>query len=168
MRATAGTLASLVLLLAPLGAVPALRAQEDAAMMKDKAMQGPLAEGMFAGSEEHEAAGTVHLVGSGTGHRLHFTPDFKVERGPDVYVTLTDSTGRVTGSSLVLAKLTKFSGEQVFDLPAGAEPARYARVVLWCKKYRVKMGEAPLAMAGKGMDGMMKEEGGAMKKDEGM
>jgi hypothetical protein len=68
-----------------------------------------------------------------------------------------------------VAKLTRFSGEQVFDLPAGADPGRYTHVVLWCKKYRVRMGEAALAIApGKGMDGMMKEEGGAMKENAGM
>jgi hypothetical protein len=166
VRSTPSILTTLALLLATLGSAPAVGAQEDHG---GAAMKGPLAEGSFAGSEGHKAAGTVHLVDSGANRQLHFTPDFKVERGPDVYVTLTDSTRRVTGSSLVVAKLTRFSGEQVFDLPAGADPGRYTHVVLWCKKYRVKMGEAALAIApGKGMDGMMKEEGGAMKENAGM
>ena len=132
-------LAILIVLLVSLASVPALRAQQDEAMTKD--------QGTFAGADGHKASGAVHLVASGTGHLLHFTPDFSVERGPDVYVTLTDSTRRVTSQSLVVGKLTRFSGEQTHDLPAGAELGRYTHVVLWCKKYDVRMGEAALARA---------------------
>lgn len=160
---TRSAVTALTALAALVSAAPLL-AQDDA-MMKDKAMNAP-AEGMFAGAGGHKAAGTVHLLGSGTKRQLHFTPDFKVDKGPDVYVALTDSTRRVTDKSLVVGKLSKTSGEQLYDLPAGADLGGYTHVVLWSKKNRASLGEAPLGTGA--MDGMMKDESGMMKDEGGM
>jgi hypothetical protein len=48
------------------------------------------------------------------------------------------------GSSVVVARLTKFSGEQSFELPSNIDLSRYSHLVLWCKKYSVAMGIAKL------------------------
>jgi hypothetical protein len=58
-----------------------------------------------------------------------------LEKGPDVYVTLTTGPKPVEGASVVIARLTRFSGEQSFELPATVELNQYSHLVLWCRKY---------------------------------
>jgi len=41
-----------------------------------------------------------------------------------VYITLTNGPKPVEGGSVVISRLTRFSGEQTFDLPASADRAR--------------------------------------------
>jgi Electron transfer DM13 len=152
-----------VLLLVGLPLAP-LSGQEDHAMKKDQ----PAAEGKLEGAEGHRASGTVHIMVAGQKRQLHLTPDFSVEEGPDVYVTLTNGPKPVEGASLQIAKLTRFSGEQSFDLPAGADPGRYSHLVLWCKKYSVAMGVAKLTHHAGKMEGMMeKEDTGVIEREEG-
>ena len=157
------------LLLAMLPVAPLL-AQQDDAMKKDHAamaMGEPSAQGKFVSAESHKASGAVHLVNAGGKRQLHFTPDFSVEKGPDVYVTLTNGPKPVQGQSLVIARLTRFSGEQSYDLPATADLTKYSRLVLWCRKYSVAMAEAKLTSDAGKMDGTMGHEGATMgKKDE--
>ncbi len=167
---------SAALLLAVLPAVP-LRAQQDDAMKKDHAtrqdhaamaMGEPSAQGKLVGVENHKASGTVHIINAGAKRQLHFTADFSAEKGPDVYVTLTDGPKPVKGMSLVIARLTRFSGEQSYELPTTADLNKYSHLVLWCRKYSVAMAEAKLSSPGTGkMDGVMGDEGATMeKKDE--
>ena len=156
-----GASAVLLLLSFPLAH---LLGQERDAMKKDR----PLAEGKLVGAENHQASGTVHLLTAGEKRLLHFTPDFSLEKGPDVYVTLTDGPKPVEGASLVVARLKRFSGQQSFDLPAGADLSRYSHLVLWCKKYSVAMGVATLTHDTGKMDGMMDEEDAMMDKEGAM
>jgi hypothetical protein len=151
-----------VLLLVSLPLGPLYGQEHDAMMKKDP----PSAEGKLVGAENHEASGTVHIVGAGEKRQLHFTPDFSVEKGPDVYVTLTNGPEPVEGASVTIAKLTRFSGEQSFDLPASADVSRYSHLVLWCRKYSVAMAVAKLSHHSEKGDGMMGKEGAMMEKDE--
>lgn len=153
--------------------VAPLLAQEDGAMEKDQgtmqdhtamAMGKPSAQGKLTNVGDHKASGTVHLVNVEGKRQLHFTPDFSIEKGPDVYVTLTNGPKPVKGASLTIARLARFSGEQSFELPANIDLGKYSHVVLWCKKYSVSMGQAKLEAAG---TGMMGDEGAMKKKDEG-
>ncbi len=167
--------AALVVTILP---VAALRAQQGDAMKKDSAerqdhaamaMKEPLAEGKFVGVQNHKASGTAHIVNAGGKRQLHFTPDFSLEKGPDVYVTLTDGSKRVTGMSLVIGKLTRFAGEQSYDRPATADLAKYTHLVLWCKKYSVAMAEATLSSpGGEKMDGTMHDEDATMGETDEM
>ena len=162
------------LLLAILPLIPLIAQQDDA--MKGKmqdhaamAMGEPSAQGTLTGVNGHQASGTVHLVSSEGKYRLHFTPDFSLEKAPDVYVTLTKGPKPVQGASVVIAKLTRFAGEQAFDLPADTDPSQYSHVVLWCKKYSVAIAQAELKEAGmEKMDGMKEDKGSMMKKKDGM
>ncbi len=155
-----GVPAALLLAILPLAPLPG---QEDDAM---KQTSTPSAEGQLTGAENHQASGTVHILDAEGKRQVHFTPDFSVERGPDVYVTLANGTKPVEGASVVVAKLTRFSGEQSFELPATVELGKYSHLVLWCKKYSVAMAVAKLTFPDSGMDEMkreMKEKGEMMK-----
>ncbi len=153
--------ASAILLLVSVPLAPLL-SQERGAMRNNQ----PLAEGKLVGAENHQASGTVHIVNAGEKRQLHFTPDFSLEKGPDVYITFTDGPKPVEGASLVVARLKRFSGEQSFDLPAGTDLGRYSHLVLWCKKYSVAMAVAPLTHHAEKMDGTMDKEGAMMDKGD--
>jgi Electron transfer DM13 len=142
--------ASVALLLASLPTT-LLHGQQEDAMAKDPPQQqvdamaqASSAEVKLMGAEGHKASGAVHLITTDGKRQLHFSRDFSLEKGPDVYVTLTNGPKPVEGSSVVVARLTKFSGEQSFELPSNIDLSRYSHLVLWCKKYSVAMGIAKL------------------------
>jgi hypothetical protein len=132
-----------------------LQAQQEDAMAKDPPKQqvDPMAssassaEMRLVGAEGHRATGAVQLVTANGKRQLHLSRDFSLEKGPDVYVTLTNGPKPMEGSSVVVARLTKFSGEQSFELPSNLDLSRYSHLVLWCKKYSVAMGIAKLKAA---------------------
>lgn len=155
----------------------ALLAQDDGAMKEDhdamqdagaKNMMGPPAEGAFTGANGHTAAGTVHILGEKGKRQLHFTADFTADKAPDTYVTLANGPTPDRGTSTTVAKLTRFKGEQTFDLPAGIDPARYTHVILWSKKQGKALGHAELHAAGMKKDDAMGKKDGMMDKKDGM
>ncbi len=163
--------------------VSPLLGQQDGGMKKDGAMEDhaamamdkPTAQGKLIGMNGHRTSGTVHVVNAEGKGQLHFTPDFSAEKSPDVYVMLTKGPKPVKDQSVVVAKLTRFSGEQTFDLPAGTNPAGYSHVVLWNRKRDQALGQAALHTDGMGKgdgmmekDGAMMKEGGAQSKQDGM
>jgi len=115
------------------------------AMGKDAMAMAP--HGAFAGLDGHKAGGTFEITTAGGKSELRLGKDFSVEKGPAVYVVLSQGEqGGPTG--LRLGKLKKFSGEQTLAIPSGTDLSGYSHVVLWCKKYDATMGAAPLASAG--------------------
>lgn len=181
-----GLALALILALHP---AAALLAQEEGAMKKDhdamddhtaKAMQ-PSAEGTFTGANGYQAAGTVHLLDAEGKRQLHFTADFAADKAPDTYVILANGPTPEEGSSATVAKLKRFKGEQIYDLPSGTEPGRFTHLILWSRKQGTAVGLAELHASGMkmddamgkhddmmdGKDGMM-EKGEAMGKKDGM
>lgn len=127
-------------------------------------MSMPVAEGALTGVGNHKATGTVHILDAKGKRRLHFTPDFSIEKASDVYVTLTNGPAPVEGASIAIARLTRFTGEQTFEVPANADLGKYSHVVLWSRKSGISLGQAKLPAAGAGM---MDQKGTMMDKDEG-
>jgi pentapeptide MXKDX repeat protein len=130
-------------------------AMEKDAMGKDAMSKGGMAEskGELRGADGHAAAGSFEMTGTGKERRLRFGSDFKVERGPDVYVVLTRGP-KVTVGDLNLGKLKRFSGTSDYLVPAEADLGSYTHLLVWCRKYSVAMALAPLphpAMAGEPM-----------------
>ena len=132
---------------------PKDKMEKEGAMAKDptdkdalgKDAMGKAHHGSFSGAEGHKAGGGFEVVADQGKSRLRLAPDFSVEKGPDVYVVLSNSPKVGKDGSLYLGKLKKFSGEQVYDIPSGTDLSAYSHVVLWCKKYSVAMGSADLA-----------------------
>ena len=157
--------------------VTPLLGQQEGGMKKDGAMEDhaamamskPTAQGKLTSVGNHKAVGTVHILKADGKRQLHFTSDFSIEKGPDVYVALTNGPKPVKGASVTVARLTRFAGEQSFELPANIDLGNYSHVVLWCKKYSVSMGQAELHTAAMGKeDGMMEKEDGMMEKEGAM
>jgi len=104
-----------------------------------------LPHGTFAGAEGHKAGGSFALAREGDQTLLRLGDDFRVEKGPDVYVALSAGP-RPSAGAVFLGKLSKFSGAQVFDVPAGTDLKAFTHVVLWSKKDNVAFGTASLAV----------------------
>lgn len=156
-------------------AAPAAAQAAGAAATQKDAMA--TTKGTLQGAEGHQAGGGFEIHGAGKDRHIRLGSDFKVERGPDVYVVLARAA-KVVDGDLYLGKLKRFGGASDYAIPANTDLGAYSHLVLWCKKYSVAMGTAPLprpAMAGDEMakdamskDGMAKDsmgKGDEMMKD---
>ena len=110
-----------------------------------------LASGRFH-SNAHETMGTatVHSVESGRVLRL---TDFATSNGPDVRVYLVaaddvndDATVKTAGF-VELGPLKGNRGNQNYDIPDSLDLARFRTVTIWCKRFSVNFGSAPLALS---------------------
>jgi hypothetical protein len=117
-------------------------------MMQDA--MGITSRGTFSGAEGHRAKGSFEITTTSGTTRVALGDDFSVQRGPDVYVVLSPGPKVPKQGALNLGKLARFSGAQSYQIPAGTDLAAYTHVVIWCRKYDVAMGTAPLA-SGAGM-----------------
>lgn len=68
-----------------------------------------LPHGTFAGAEGHKAGGSFALAREGDQTLLRLGDDFRVEKGPDVYVALSAGP-RPSAGAVFLGKLSTFSG----------------------------------------------------------
>jgi Electron transfer DM13 len=116
-------------------------------------MHGTMAmpHGMFAGANDHQAAGSYSISESGGKRLVMLSPDFSISKAPDIYLALSPETKVPAEGAVYLGKLKKLSGAQSFAIPEGTDLAGYKYLVLWCKKYSVTLATAPLG----GPDPMM-------------
>jgi hypothetical protein len=148
--------------------VMALQAQDttmmmkkDSAMMKKDAMgkmdhdkmMAPMggAHGMFAGAHDHKVSGSYSVTEQNGKQVLTLGPDFSLDGAPDPYIVLSGNEMGSGAGTLNLGRLKNKQGSASFALPAGTDLAKYTRVLVWCKKYNVTLGEADLATTDKMM-----------------
>ena len=99
----------------------------------------------------HWGRGGVTLYNEGPGRAVvHLEPDFEVGPGPRFHVYLA-SRAEVAhradfeaGERIDLGRLRAFKGSQVYAVPPGADLARFASVVIWCKEFDVLNSPARL------------------------
>jgi hypothetical protein len=111
-----------------------------------------LVAGNFRGIA-HETSGMVGLYDVGNGRRILRLSDFKTSNGPDVHLYLVaapdagdDET--VTKAGFIdLGSLKGNIGDQNYDIPADVDLAKYRAVTIWCKRFNVNFGTAPLKAA---------------------
>ena len=107
-----------------------------------------LASGQFH-SGAHETKGIVTVFQLGDKKTLRLT-NFETSNGPDVHVYLVAAqdakdNDTVTKAGFVdLGSLKGNIGDQNYDLPANADLAKYRAVTIWCKRFSVNFGTAPL------------------------
>jgi hypothetical protein len=76
--------------------------------------------------------------------------DFATSNGPDVHVYLVASDDAkdneaVTNAGFIdIGTLKGNIGDQNYELPAGVDLAKYRAVTIWCKRFSVNFGTAPL------------------------
>ncbi|MGH7614681.1 MAG: DM13 domain-containing protein [Gemmatimonadales bacterium] len=159
MRNTMARLASSsVALLAVLCFTRPLAAQADTAkaMAHDAMGRDAMAKsfhGSFTGMANHEVTGGFEVVTEDGKRVLRFTQDFSLDSAPDAYVVLSSTAG-VDQQSKYLGRVKRFSGVTTFAIPANTDLASFSHVVIWCKKFKVALADAPLTSG----EGMMQQD----------
>ncbi|MEU4817288.1 DM13 domain-containing protein [Micromonospora aurantiaca] len=117
-----------------------------------------LAAGDFV-THEHDTSGRAQLVRLADGRRQLLLRGLDTSDGPDLRVWLTDRKvlpGRAgwqvfdDGRWVELGRLKGNIGDQAYDIPASVDLDGLRSVSIWCKRFAVSFGAAPLAAAGTG------------------
>jgi hypothetical protein len=109
-----------------------------------------LAMGSFH-SNAHDTRGTATVIDLGDGHRVLRLTNFATSNGPDVRVYLVaaadvqDNATVKTAGFVELGPMKGNIGDQNYDIPATVDLANYRTVTIWCKRFSVNFGSAPLA-----------------------
>jgi hypothetical protein len=110
-----------------------------------------LAQGDFV-DQEHDTSGVAKVVELADGSRVVRLEGFATSDGPDVHVWLTEqdaggSWGKYDdGRYVKLGKLKGTNGNQNYPVPADADLAGLRSVVIWCDRFNVAFGSAPLRL----------------------
>ena|SRR5437870_4551599 len=114
------------------------------------AASNKLASGQFH-SGAHETKGMATVFQLADGKKTLRLTNFETSNGPDVHVYLISAedakdNDTVTRAGFVdIGSLKGNIGDQNYDLPANTDLARYRAVTIWCKRFSVNFGTAPLA-----------------------
>jgi hypothetical protein len=108
-----------------------------------------LATGMFH-TNAHDTKGTATVFDLGAGHRVLRLTNFATSNGPDVRIYLVaaadvqDNATVTTAGFVELGPLKGNIGDQNYEIPATVDLASYRTVTIWCKRFSVNFGSAPL------------------------
>jgi len=110
-----------------------------------------VATGQFI-SRDHATEGTAAVLTDGSPQRfLRFT-EFATDNGPDLNVYLSTAapdgdSGAFDDDFVDLGDLSGNVGDQNYEIPQDVDLSRYRSVVLWCVRFGVPFGAAPLDQA---------------------
>lgn len=98
-------------------------------------------------SLDHSTTGTVAIIESDGDRSLVFD-DLQGDNGPDLFVYLSPAVpgpgADYLAGAVKVAGLKGNVGDHVYELPADLEVAAYRSVVIWCDRFSVGFGVAPL------------------------
>jgi hypothetical protein len=101
--------------------------------------------GGFTGANDHAVSGSYEIAEKDGKLWLMLQDDFSLDKAPDPYIVLS-STGKGSGQgTLNLGALKKQKGASVFEIVGLKDVKGYSQVLVWCKKYNINLGQAPLA-----------------------
>jgi hypothetical protein len=98
----------------------------------------------------HDTSGTATIYQLGDGKRILRLTNFKTSNGPDVHVYLvaandaTDDNSVKKAGFLDLGSIKGNEGDQNYELPATADLSKDRAVTIWCARFNVNFGTAPL------------------------
>lgn len=98
--------------------------------------------GTFSGLNNHITTGRAELVKTDSGGTVELMDDFTFDGAPDPKVAL-GKDGKYDPATLS-GLLTSNTGASSYTLPAGINPDDYNEVWIWCEKFNVGLGVAPL------------------------
>lgn len=113
------------------------------------AASNQLALGQFHNGA-HETKGMATVFQLADGKKTLRLTNFATSNGPDVHVYLVaapdakDNDSVTKAGFLDLGSLKGNIGDQNYDLPANVDLAKYRAVTIWCKRFSVNFGTAPL------------------------
>ncbi len=102
-----------------------------------------VASGQFI-SRAHPTEGTAKVITDGSQTFLRLE-GFRTDNGPDLNVYL--ATGDPEGSPVDFVDLGDLKGnigDQNYEIPAGVDAAEYTTVYIWCVRFSVAFGAAPI------------------------
>jgi hypothetical protein len=111
-----------------------------------------LAEGTFVNGE-HNTSGTARVLRLADGSRVLRLENFSTSDGPDVHVWLSEAkAGGPDGSFddgryVKLGKMKATEGNQNYPIPNDAKLNGLQSVVIWCDRFNVAFGSAPLSLS---------------------
>jgi hypothetical protein len=108
-----------------------------------------LASGVFH-ARAHETKGTAAIFKLADGRRALRLTDFETSNGPDVHVYLVaaadakDNDTVKNAGFVDLGSLKGNIGDQNYEVPANVDLAKYRAATIWCARFNVNFGTAPL------------------------
>jgi hypothetical protein len=114
----------------------------------DASLPEQLASGQFKGYA-HETQGNAGIY-QVNGKRVLRLTNFKTSNGPDVHVYLVaasdamDDTTVKKAGFIDLGSMKGNMGDQNYDVPNAVDLAKYQAVTIWCARFNVNFGTAPL------------------------
>jgi hypothetical protein len=102
-------------------------------------------------SVAHETKGQASVFQLADGRRTLRLTGFETSNGPDVRVYLVaandaaDSETVKNAGFVEVAALKGNIGDQNYDIPADVDLTKYQAVTIWCRRFGVNFGTAPLA-----------------------
>ena len=120
------------------------------AMDSTMALPDPVATGQFH-SNAHETRGTATVHALADGRRVLRLTSFATSNGPDVRIYLVaaedvkDNETVKRAGYVELGKLKGNIGDQNYEIPASVDLTKYRTVTVWCARFSVNFGSAPLA-----------------------
>ena len=124
-------------------------AAQSASRGGDAAAPTVLVVGQFK-SIAHETKGSATIYRLADGKRVLRLAEFMTSNGPDVRVYLVaapdaadDATVKKAGF-IELGRLKGTDGDQNYDVPADLDLGKYRAVTIWCRRFSVNFGTAPL------------------------
>jgi hypothetical protein len=108
-----------------------------------------LAGGPFRSLNRYETTGTAGIYQLDDGSRVLRLEDFATSNGPDLQVWLSSAPAAAEGREYAegfvdLGTLKGNIGNQNYTIPADVDLAEYRSVVIWCRRFTVGFGSAPI------------------------
>ncbi|MEE8330142.1 MAG: DM13 domain-containing protein [Acidimicrobiia bacterium] len=118
----------------------------------DEPMVDDMPEEMLTGTfidRSHPARGSALVLSDGGGRRVLRFEDFETDNGPDLNVYLSTASpdapaGDFDEDFVDLGDLKGNIGTQNYDIPEGVDLSVHSTVVIWCVRFSVAFGAAPL------------------------
>ena len=130
-------------------APPAAPKQTEAAPEQPAPQQEAISLSGSFRSLAHPTSGQAILEKAGDGNHFVRFENFQTENGPDVRIYLSTAQGSASGNDLIkefidLGAMKGNVGSQNYQVPSGTDIAKYRSVVVWCRRFKVGFGVAPL------------------------
>ncbi len=101
-------------------------------------------------SGAHKTTGAAAILRTGDGNRVLRLTQFETSNGPDVHVYLVaapdvkdDATVKTAGF-IDLGSIKGNQGDQNYPIPDSVDLRKYRTVTIWCARFGVNFGSAPL------------------------
>ena len=111
-----------------------------------------VATGTFHGAA-HSTSGRATVYSGENGALALRLTNFKTSNGPNLHVLLIAASDAEDNEDFLkkgiervdLGSLKGNEGDQNYDIPAGTDPEKYKAVSIFCERFNVNFGAAPLA-----------------------